>query len=264
MSPRGEFSPGALAIHPRRKKIYISIFRKLGLHRRVIWAASTEIEECDIRREFDRDGKMNCKIMLACDIPAASIPDIPRTRKKRAGELRIVLISRVSRKKNIDTAIRLLQGIPGKVVFNIVGPIEDQTYWEECQKEISALPKSAAVNYLGYATHEEVLEHFASHDLMFFPTHGENYGHVIFEALAMGCPVLISDQTPWRNLEAAGVGWDISLNHPERFREALQRCVDADDEWLRLMSERAKQFACARSSDVGLLDSYRALFRAVL
>jgi hypothetical protein len=45
----------------------------------------------------------------------------------------------------------------------------------------------------------------AEYDLFLFPTLGENYGHVISEALASGCPVVISDQTPWRNLEAEGI-----------------------------------------------------------
>src|SRR3546814_17574361 len=37
---------------------------------------------------------------------------------------------------------------------------------------------------------------------------GENYGHVIAEALEAGLRLLISDQTPWRGLAEAGVGHD--------------------------------------------------------
>ena len=36
-----------------------------------------------------------------------------------------------------------------------------------------------------------------AHDLFVFPTLGENFGHVIYESLMCGTPVLVSDNTPW-------------------------------------------------------------------
>ena len=74
-------------------------------------------------------------------------------------------------------------------------------YWEKCQRIIDDLPENIQVKYNGTIGHEKVVREMASHDLFFLPTLGENFGHVIFEALAAGCPILISDQTPWRNLE---------------------------------------------------------------
>ena len=63
----------------------------------------------------------------------------------------------------------------------------------------------------------------AKNHLFFLPTLGENFGHIILEAFCAGCPVLISDQTPWRDLEEKGVGWNLPLDQPELFREVLQR-----------------------------------------
>ena len=54
----------------------------------------------------------------------------------------------------------------------------------------------------------------AANDLFFLPTRGENFGHVIAEALSVGTPVLISDQTPWRKLAAVGLGHDLPLAVP--------------------------------------------------
>ena len=48
---------------------------------------------------------------------------------------------------------------------------------------------------------------------MILPTLGENFGHVIVEAWTAGCPVLVSDRTPWRQLASHGVGWDVALDH---------------------------------------------------
>jgi len=84
---------------------------------------------------------------------------------------------------------------------------------------------------------------------------------VIHEALAQGCPVLISDQTPWRNLHAEGVGWDIPLDEPEHFRRALQQCVDAGDEWQAAISKRAMTYAVEHASDPQIVRANRRLFQ---
>ena len=56
---------------------------------------------------------------------------------------------------------------------------------------------------------------------LFFPTLHENYGHVIVEALSAGCGLIISSNTPWRNLERTNVGWDINLTHKNEFVTAI-------------------------------------------
>ena len=59
---------------------------------------------------------------------------------------------------------------------------------------------------------------------MILPTHGESFGHIIVEAWAAGCPVLISDRTPWRELREQGVGWDVPLDH-NAWTGALGECL---------------------------------------
>jgi glycosyltransferase involved in cell wall biosynthesis len=92
-------------------------------------------------------------------------------------------------------------------------------------------------------SHEKVAGLFSTNHLFYFPTLGENYGHVICEALAAGCPALISDRTPWRGLERAGAGWDLPLESPERFRAAIQRAVDMTHEELLAAAANARRFA---------------------
>jgi glycosyltransferase involved in cell wall biosynthesis len=163
--------------------------------------------------------------------------------------------------KNLSGALRMLAGILGDVSFDIYGPKEDLEYWEECQRLIAALPPNIRVRYEGEIEHERVADVLAGYDLFLFPTLGENYGHVISEALASGCPVLISDQTPWRNLEAEGIGWDIPLSETERFRSVLQQCVDGDDEWFTALSKRAMDYVAKRASAPETIDANRNLFK---
>src|SRR3546814_2088771 len=69
LAPRGEFSQGALAIKPMKKQAFIAASRVTGLHRSVIWQASTEIEADDIRRTMHTHDIIN-----ATDLPRSPFP----------------------------------------------------------------------------------------------------------------------------------------------------------------------------------------------
>jgi glycosyltransferase involved in cell wall biosynthesis len=278
LAPRGEFSPGAMRFKRRRKSLYISISRWFGLHRGIVWHASSNFEAEDIIRHFPQTSEINlagpiCELegatraagrnetIVASDIAGTELPVRRDGRLKKPGQLSAVFISRLSRKKNLAGALRMLKGVPGDVSFDIYGPAEDPEYWSECQGLIAALPPNIRVRYEGEIKHERVREVFAHHDLFLFPTLGENFGHVISEALLAGCPVLTSDQTPWRNLEAEGVGWDLPLCETERFRSVLQQCVDSDSEWLAALSSCAAKYAAKLASDPQSVNAHRKLFQ---
>jgi glycosyltransferase involved in cell wall biosynthesis len=279
LAPRGEFSPGALQLKPLRKRLYIRISRWLGVYEGALWHASSTFEAEDILRQFpgtkyiDIAGVLPASsglnpiprsglIAMASDIAGSELPDPTRHSGKVLGKLRVVFVGRCSRMKNLSGAIRLLMPISGDVSFDIFGPLEDAQYWRECQCLIAALPPNIRVRHEGEIAHARVAQIFAEHDLFLFPTLGENFGHVICESLAAGCPVLTSDRTPWRNLEAKGIGWDIPLSEPERFQSILQQCVDGSAEWFAAMTTRATNYAAERASDSKTIDANRRLFRS--
>src|SRR5699024_8494676 len=120
-------------------------------------------------------------------------------------------------------ALRTLTRVEGDVRLDIYGPIEDKTYYSECKGLMDSLPDNCEVNYLGAVAPNDVRKVMTNYDLLFLPTRGENYGHVIFEALAAGLPVLISDRTSWNDLEDAGVGWTLPLGRTEQFVEIISQ-----------------------------------------
>lgn len=278
VAPRGEFSPGALNLKRRRKTLYLRMSRWLGLYRNILWHASSDLEAADIDRIFRErrlisvaqvipghilsDRRKNPSgIVIAEDIAFLPEPSESSKLPKRAGHLRIVFASRISPKKNLVGALRMLEDISGEVAFSIYGPAEDSRYWDECQRVIKALPQNVRVEYRGTIKHEEIVWVFAENDIFLFPTLGENFGHVICEALSAGCPVLISDQTPWRNLADKKAGWDIPLGETERFRTILQQCVDSDEEWLAELSAGAKKYVREHLSMAIVIEANRELFR---
>jgi glycosyltransferase involved in cell wall biosynthesis len=278
LAPRGQLSPGALSLKRKEKSLYIKMSTWLDFYRKIIWHASTSLEEADIRRvmgnlpaidgagiqstnsgEYERGN--SGAIAIAKDMHLTLQRAAERKQRKRAGQLRAVFVSRISPKKNLLGALRMLEGLAGDVLFDIYGPAEDLEYWGKCKKAIGKLPPNVRVNYMGMIEHERVGEVFGGHDLFLFPTLSENYGHVICEALSAGCPVLISDQTPWRSLESQGAGWDVPLEDTERFRAILQQCIDAEEEWYDALVARAAAYGNMAASDPVIIEENRNLFR---
>ena len=258
IAPRGEFSPGALGLKSLKKKVYIASAKLLGLYKNVVWQASSEHEEAAIRHWFGDDIRVNIAPNLP---PLHNVPSVPKlVNSKIKGNLKIIFLSRISRKKNLDKALDMLRGLNGDIQFNIYGPIEDKSYWGRCQKAITGLSKNIKVNYCGSIVHEQVGGEMKKHDLFFFPTLGENFGHVILEALCAGCPVLISDQTPWRNLTEKNIGWDLPLNKPELFSNVLQQCVDMGAEEYAKWTENAQEYGLGMASDERVVEQNRQLF----
>jgi glycosyltransferase involved in cell wall biosynthesis len=242
IAPRGEFSLGAYRIKRIKKAIYTFVVLRLGLIKNVIWHASTEYESFDIKTRL---GILNfqknfMRIKLASDIPSNIQPYIERSHLEASlGKklLRLVFISRISPKKNLDFALRVLAKVQVPIEFNIYGPHDDDVYWQQCKNLISKLPPNIIVKYNGEIIHEKVAEILRYHDLFFFPTLGENYGHVIMESLSVGTPVLIANTTPWLDLEIAGVGWDLPLNSEQLFVDKIhffaQLSVESKCSWRR-------------------------------
>ena len=216
LGPRGEFSEGALSLKSKKKRIFISLYKILGFHHKTVFQASSDYEAADIRRVLGP----NVDIRVAEDIGAQEYADtIP---SRTSAPLRAVFISRISPMKNLLAALEMLRNVQQSVHYHIYGPVEDCDYWAKCETEIAALPPHVQVEHKGELSPDDVVETIATYDVFFFPTKGENYGHVIAEALCAGLPILISDATPWRNLEAAGIGWDLALDKPEDFTRTLE------------------------------------------
>lgn len=257
VAPRGEFSPGALLQSRQKKRAFLSLATRLPAYRRLIWHASTRHEEEDIRSIFGPDALVRTALPLSDPDPGTQTDEHPY---KERGSLKIVFLGRIVPKKNLLGAIRILNGLPGEIDFSIVGPVENHSYWKKCETEIQKLPRNIRVQLTPGVEHEAVAAVFAKHHVFLFPTLGENYGHVIYEALIAGRPVIISDQTPWRNLASANAGFDLPLEEPERFRRAVEHYLALDDAEFRQGVRDAKAFVRKFSAEADPARATAALF----
>lgn len=256
LAPRGEFSAGALALKRVQKTLYLAALRASGAWRDIEWQASSAFEAADIRAVAGTAAR----ISIAPDLPGA-IPALPQHLAKQAGRAKIVFLGRISPMKNLDGAIGMLRGVTGELDFGVYGPIEDLAYWERCLKLAQDLPPNVRFHHEGEVPPQAVHPLLAAADALLLPSHGENFGHVVAEALGAGCPVILSDRTPWRNLQALGAGWDLSLDQLSGFTAAIQQIIDMGDNQHAGYRNQARAYAERLADDADILESNLAQFQ---
>ena len=262
IASRGELSAEALRIKMLKKGMFRHLINYFfRIYRGVVWQASTVHEELEIR-EFLRDSAVVRKVpvLVARDFVNSHFTSAPTKPAKLPAKLDLVFVSRIAKKKNLLFGIKVLRHIQGEATLRIYGPIEDANYWAECQAEIASLPGNVKVIYGGVIQHADVQSVMAASHVFLLPTLNENFGHVVYEALSQGCVAVISDATAWRNLAAAGAGWDIPLDQPDRYETALQQCMDMDDQVFQAASARAVSLAHATFEDAEAVRQNEALF----
>ena len=248
IAPCGEFSDGAMQLKTTKKKLFIAFAKLSKLHSNVIWKASTELEEAEIEKICGKGER----IFVAPDLPPKIIfenynQDLKP--EKRPGAARMVFLSRFMKKKNFKWLLELLPAVKGELLIDIYGPLEDEEYWNECRQIINSLPANIKVESKGSVPHEQAPESMLNYHFFVLPTLGENFGHVFLEALAVGCPLVISDTTPWLNLEEKGIGWDLSLKKPTEWLEVINQCINMDNATYSKMSLNSRQFVCQWLAD---------------
>lgn len=262
LAPRGELSPAALRLDRWKKRAYLAVARGLNLYGNLVWQASSEREAADIRRAL---GRLAEPLIVAPNLPRPVPCDAVRDVARDAGApLRVVFLGRITPMKNLDGALRILQRVRVPVEFRIHGPIRDERYWRECRQLIERLPAPVHVEYGGEVPSDEVPGVLRAYDLFLLPTRGENYGHAIAEALSAGTPVLIADTTRWRDLEAAGAGWDLPLDEPERFARCIEQAAGLGTEEYAAWRARVRAYAGSHVEDAAAVDANRRLFEQAM
>ena len=243
LAPEGEFADGALQIKATKKKVFLKFAKTTGLYKDLIWKTTTEQEKKETQRFEQRGGEF----FIAPNIPSRNLlPKYQQNLKpvKKCGAVKIIFLSRIMLTKNLKWLFDTLQEVrEGSVEIDIIGPIENEDYWDETQASIDRLPSNIQVTYKGLLEYNKVLDKLFEYHFFILPTLGENFGHVFVEALAAGCPLIISDRTPWLNLEQKEIGWDIPLEEPRRWRDIINLCISLDDKTYSNLSSNARNFA---------------------
>jgi glycosyltransferase involved in cell wall biosynthesis len=216
LAPRGMLGKGALELKSIKKNIFLFLTKTLGLYQNITWHASTVLEKKEIQEVFGNNVNVfSIENMAACTLE----PFKPL--EKMENDLKLIFVSRLSPKKNLKFLLELVSQLNFKVSLDIYGPIEDKYYWSSCKAILGN--SNQKIEYKGILDPDDLVSVISNYHLFVFPTLNENFGHIILETLNSSVPIILSNQTPWLNLENCYAGKELSLRSKEEWVNWLNK-----------------------------------------
>ncbi len=252
LAPRGMLGNGALRLKPLKKNLFLLVFKILGFHKLI------RFHSTDISETLDIFSVLGEKINLS-EVSNLQASLRPRKSIEITSPVRFVFASRISPKKNLDFAIKALNATDKTVVLDIYGVVDDQAYWKKCK---SLAKSNIELKYHGCLDHDSLMNELAASHYFILPTLNENFGHAIIEALSIGLPILISDQTPWSEIDNYGGGKVIPIDDSKKWTEVILSCIDLNNQEYDLMCEKSVDFVHQKINIDEVHNKYKLLFGA--
>lgn len=259
ISPRGMMSGWAWQ-HRRWRKRLASWFVHPGAFRAAAgWHATSNEEAEDIRRLGFKQPV--CVAPNGVELPTSADLDAARaawhaTMPQLAGRRVALFYSRFHRKKRLRELVTLWPSVaPADWVLLVVGVPEEYSV-----AEIRSWSTGPAAERVVVADGRDCPPPFAAAELFLLPSHSENFGLVVAEALAARVPALVTDTTPWTGLGTHDAGACVAW---EEYPTALRAALASPAATLAAQGERgrtwvAREFTWPRAA-ARLLDFYRSL-----
>ena len=226
-STHGMTAPWAMA-HKRAKKVLAWwLYQKRDLARAALVHCTSEKElqwnagALGLRGDDALAASKFPVVPLGTRLPSleAAVSPLPRT-----GPLKVLFVGRIYPVKGLVNLVRAAARLKD-VEFRIVGA-DEAGHLAEVKREISLIPSpssspSPVFAFPGPKYGEELAKEYDACDLLVLPSHSENFGAVVVDALAHAKPVIASTGTPWQVLAERRCGWWVE-NSPDSLARAIE------------------------------------------
>ena len=203
VSPRGTLSAWALKRSAVQKRIFWRLLQAPVLRAAACFHATAESEYEDIRRLGFRQPV--CILPNGIDLP-------PFAEKPETGRRILLFLGRIHPVKGVDVLLKSWQAVEHRFPdweLQVAGP-DNGGYLAEMQA-LAAQLRLERVVFRGPLLGEEKWRAYRAASLFVLPTHSENFGITVAEALAAGTPAIVTKGAPWGGLEKQGAGWWIDI-----------------------------------------------------
>ena len=199
IAPRGMLQASSFEEKGILKKMYLWVYKQVLRRKQLVWQATSAAEVEEIQQYFGK----RFPIQQIANIPAVPIAQVSIIEKKEKS-LQLVCVALIGHMKNHMRLIEVLQASQLPIALDLYGPIKDVAYWERCQQLIEQSSAPCRIQYKGSVAPSEIAALLQQYHTSILLSKGENFGHAIYESLAVGRPVLLSDKTPWTFATPAG------------------------------------------------------------
>lgn len=234
MSVRGTLFDWSLNQSKLKKVVAMKVFQREMLNKASLIHATSQSELQAIRT-------------LGISTPVAVVPNgvsidefnIESSRSDACSSLGLdpdrrymLFLSRIDKKKGLEFLIEAWSALSNKFQgwhLIIVGPLDSSTYSQKIRTVIQSAVNGGFATFLGPLDGARRRAAFCAAELFVLPTHSENFGIVIAEALASGVPVITTKGAPWAELTEYRAGWwiDSPIHVKLGLQTALSLSIDS-------------------------------------
>lgn len=201
VSPRGTFAKRALEYSSQAKRLFWALLQGPAVRTAACLHATSYQEYLDIRRA----GLVRPVVIIPNGV---DVPDKPAVAAQRDGPRTLLYLGRLHRIKGLDPLLHAWNRVANTAPewqLRIVGPDEGR-YRRELERLTCELG-APRVEFAGPRYGGEKTAEFGAAQLFILPSHTENFGMSVAEALAHATPVITTTGTPWIGVRDRGCGW---------------------------------------------------------
>ena len=247
IAPRGSLDPWSLAQKKWKKRLAMWLYQRRDLARAAALHATAESEAGYLRGLGFRQAIILSPNGVVTPDEKSWTECQQANPKREDGRRRALFVSRMHQKKGVLELVEAWARVPiearkdwgVELVYTMNGPTE-RAYEAQVRARVRELELEGDFIFTGALMDERKWEAYARADLFVLPTHTENFGIVIAEALWAGLPVVTTKGAPWGELEERKGGWWIEFG-VEALVGALGEAMGLTDEEREAMGERGRK-----------------------
>jgi len=226
ISPRGQIAPETLIKKKYLKLFYFNFLYLIQKYSasKIFWLV-TSIREKNFLLYFINS--QNLDITIVDNLNDLSVKKL-KSIKKNKKELNLFYFSNLTKKKNLLETIDIIKACRNKKIkLDIYGKIIDHSYFK---KVLSEIDNCLNINYKSYISENKEMEKiFLNYHLLIHNSLGENYGHILVEAMAHGIPFISNDTHPWVDIDIDLEGFISPLNLIYQQSEMINYLYEIDN-----------------------------------
>jgi len=224
LSPRGMLVKDLIRRRGRlRKTLWLRLFERRTIEGAAALHATSALEEKEARR-FRMALPPISVIPNGVDVEALELKEWsqvePRIHNLIDHGRFFLYLGRISWKKGLDRLLDAFTRVPSGGLV-LAGP-DDEQLWQRLHAQARALGIEDRVHYVGAVAGSEKAALLRSADCLVLPSYSENFGNAALEAMAVGCPVVVTPEVGIAALVTESGAGAVAQGEPETLAQALQ------------------------------------------